>query len=114
MKTDYKQYSKIPNVELEKIPENNGPVVEDLATSKEEVKDEVIKEEIPNKDEGRPGEVVNCRAVNLRLEPSLESVINKILYKGEKVKIIKETGDFYFVKYNSFNGYIHKDYVTEI
>ena len=63
------------------------------------------------KEENKVGKIINCPAVNLRSEPSLESFIKTTIRAGENVKVVKKVKNFYFVKFNSYEGYIVEDYV---
>lgn len=112
MKPEYKSYNKIYDEDTKNV--NDVPVVEDLAPSKEEKKEvennEVSNEE-PKKEEIKIGKIIKCSAVNLRSEPSLNSLVKTTVRVGEHVKVVNKIKNFYFVKFNSYEGYIMDDYV---
>lgn len=114
MKPEYKFYNKIYDEDVKKV--NDVPVVEDMAPSEEVKEVEKIKEEIveePKKEEIKIGKIINCPAVNLRSEPSIskDSFIKTTIRAGENVKVVKKVKNFYFVKFNDYEGYIVEDYV---
>lgn len=54
---------------------------------------------------------VSSETVRMREEASTSSKIIVNLDIGDKVEIVSEDGDWYKVKYNNYEGYMHKDYV---
>lgn len=55
--------------------------------------------------------IVNTDTLKLREQSSTESNILGLLNLGEKIEIIEEDGDWYKVKVNNKDGYVHKDYI---
>lgn len=52
--------------------------------------------------------------VNLRTEPSVDSLQAGVLPEGTTVSIIGVEGGWYYVDYNAIRGYIHADYLFPI
>lgn len=112
MKPNYREYSKMSNVET---IENNVPVVEDLAPSEEEVKEEIVNDPVVEEKEeemNKVGTIVKCVAVNLRSEPSTNSFIKKVINAKDTVIVLSKKDNFYFVKHGNSEGYIMEDYVA--
>lgn len=51
--------------------------------------------------------------LRLRKEASLESTVLELLYKDNEVEIVGEEGDWYKVKYNTYTGYVSKEFVEK-
>ncbi len=56
--------------------------------------------------------VVNDTKVNLRNSPSTSGGIITKLDKGEKLNVTSRKGDWYTVRYNNGDAYIHSDFVS--
>ena len=60
------------------------------------------------------GYVINVTSgLNVRSSASTSSGVLGILYNGQEVNIIGETGNWYIIKYNGSNGYVSKDYISK-
>lgn len=85
--------------------EDVDPVVEDTTESIPEEIAEVIEDK---------GMVHNCNSLNIRQEPSKESKIIGVVFKGDFLIIdhSRDTDDFYGIKSpNGSKGYCMKNYV---
>lgn len=56
---------------------------------------------------------VSASSVYMRAEPSTSSDIVTSLIKNTDVTVTGESGDWYKVKFNDFNGYIYKDLLSD-
>lgn len=56
---------------------------------------------------------VNASSVYLRAKPSTDSDIVTSLIRNTDVTVIGESGNWYKVKFDKYNGYIHKDLLTD-
>lgn len=62
------------------------------------------------------GTVVNCKVLNVRKAPSLESDVIGVVYTGDKLKLdtVKSTNDFYrIISPNGNYGYCMRDYIEK-
>ena len=60
------------------------------------------------------GTVTNCKVLNVRKSPSIESEVIGVVYEGDKLKldIVKSTNDFYrIISPNGNYGYSMRDYI---
>ena len=58
------------------------------------------------------GGTVNTNGVRMRKKPSTEAEIITNLHNGDKVEIIEKDGNWYKIKYDNEEGYIHSDFVN--
>ena len=54
---------------------------------------------------------VTADALNLRSEPSIESSIKAVMYKGSYLVVTGSKGEWYDVIYDGTQGFVHSDYV---
>lgn len=54
---------------------------------------------------------VTADALNLRSEPSTESTVKALIYKGSYLVVTGSKGDWYDVIYDGTQGFVHSDYV---
>lgn len=56
---------------------------------------------------------INASSVYLRSEPSTSADIITALIRNTDVKVVGESGDWYKVKFNNYNGFIRKDLLSD-
>lgn len=84
--------------------------------SKDDKEDYTDKEENTSKETKYDNETtkyVSASSVYVRSEASTDSKIVTTLIKNTDVKIVGESGEWYKVRYNDFNGYIRKDFLSD-
>jgi len=54
---------------------------------------------------------VNTNGVRMRKAPSIDAEIVTNLHNGNSVEIIEKDGEWYKIKYNKQEGYIHSNYI---
>lgn len=54
---------------------------------------------------------INVSATRLREKPNTSSEILTVIYEDEKIEILGEENDWYKVSYNSYTGYVKKDFI---
>lgn len=56
---------------------------------------------------------VKIEAARVRQEANTTSNVITIIYKGDEVEILEESGDWYKIKYKDDTGFVKKDFLTE-
>lgn len=75
---------------------------------------EAISEDAPDSSIGNPSGgtgTVNVKSVNVRKQATTSSGVVEILTEGTLVSIVSTSGDWYQIKWQNIEGYIHKDYI---
>lgn len=103
----------LENVVVENLEANSEDELKQLV---ETPQDEELKRKKKKNNKTFTGTVVNCKVLNVRKAPSIESDIIGVVYEGDKLKldIVKSTNDFYrIISPNGNYGYCMKDYVKK-
>ena len=103
--------SKITTINGEASTNNEENVEKE--EKKEEEKEEAKQETKQEEESASTVKYVNVYSVNIREEPNTNSEILGSLDKNDSATIIKQEGDWYYVKLNDTKGYIKAEYLSD-